>query len=272
MPMISKIQDTGGSVRSKNADVGGKGESFTLTEEMIHMNEMNERDETKSVKGRRSIHNQRIDIDKSKLARNAGAFITTVNWHEMAKVLFWADQDPGRRLQVDRLVPKANPTLPTDTGTSYNTEQAQYLLLVMLVLMAAENKSRQMYHEEFEKRCDAISSAHGLKDEQYWATEGVPSEWTSLSEEFNQRSHGILVETLRTYGLNEVADLIQNEGPSQFLNAIQKLEGQFLNILEHASWGLPAMSSEGHGSLPEMLQQDENDDACVSHNLDPKPA
>ena len=200
------------------------------------------------------IRNQRIDLGKSKLARMAESAVTSSNWSEMAKLLFCVDRNQGRQEEIEKLVHERRfPHSATNTP-SYSSDQVQYVLLLMMVLMTAENRTQQVYREEFAQRCDQISSAHGLKDEQYWIQGSIPAEWQSLSDEFENRSTQILIATLREYNLNDFANLIERDGPGQFLEIIQKLEVQFLNIIQSTTFRLSEMSTEPDGSLPEILQ------------------
>ena len=191
----------------------------------------------------------------SKLARAVQAATTNTKWSEMARMLFRADTNLGRREETGRLRSEQKKSaIVENAGASYNTDQLQYILILMLILTTAEKRSQEMYQQSFAARCDAISNAYDLKDDQYWADGKVPAEWDQLDAEFEQRSLQILLDALREYHLDEVADLIQTDGPEQLFDIIRNIETQFLNVLKYPPAGISEAGSAESGSIPETLQ------------------
>lgn len=195
----------------------------------------------------------RTHIRMSKLARAVQAATANTNWSEMARMLFRADKNHGRREEIGKLLSERK-TLVGATAESYNTDQVQYILVLMLILTTAEKRTQELYQQSFAPRCDAISSAHDLKDDKYWADGNVPAEWKRLDEEFEERSLQILIDTLREYGLSEIADLVHTDGPEQLFDIIKNIETQFLNILKHPSAENPQTFPAESGSFPETLR------------------
>lgn len=202
-----------------------------------------------------SVNNQKIDIDRSKLARNVQSDITTRNRSEIGKLLFLADQNQGRREELARIF-QMRRTADSRAGesASYGTDQIQYVLQLMLILTVAETRTQVVYSQDFSERCDRICAAHGLQDDQYWREEATPDEWRELVAEFEQRSIQILVETLREYNLDDIAELVQQNGTQELLDIIKSVEGQFLSILKDPSFRIRKMSMMRDGSIPETLQ------------------
>ena len=173
----------------------------------------------------------------------------------MAKILFSADDNLGRRQEAGKLLLLRNRSIGKErVSPSYSTDQLQYMLLLMLILTTAEKRTQEMYEESFASRCDAVSKAHSLKDDEYWIDGSVPSAWKKLDAEFERRSLQILLDTLREYHLNELADQVQSQGSEQLFDIIRNIENQFLSVLKYPdARGLKASDSKG-GSLPETLQ------------------
>lgn len=201
------------------------------------------------------IGSQKTHLRTSKLSRAIQSATARTNWTEMAKILFSADDNLGRRQESGKLISLRNRSIRKDESTaSYSTDQLQYTLLLMLVLTTAEKRTQELYQERFASRCDAISNAHSLKDDQYWADDGIPPAWKELDAEFERCSLQILIDTLREYQLNDLADRVQTEGSEQLFEIIRNIESQFLTVLKHPDQeGLTANAS-GSGSLPETLQ------------------
>lgn len=189
----------------------------------------------------------------SKLARAVQAATANTNWSEMARMLFRADMNDGRREQISRFFTEQKKSAKAG-GESYNTDQLQYILILMLILTTAEKRTQEMYQQSFARRCDAISSAYDLKEDQYWADGNVPAEWRQLDVEFEQRSLQILLDALREYHLDEIADLVETKGPEQLFDIIGNIETQFLKVLKHPSLGISQASQGDSGSIPETLQ------------------
>ncbi len=203
-------------------------------------------------KSESSIGNHRTNIRMSKLARAVQAATANTNWSEMARTLFRADKNDGRREQISRFFTEQKKA--ANGGESYNTEQLQYVLMLMLILTTAEKRTQEMYQQSFARRCDAISSEHDLKEDQYWADGNVPAEWRKLDAEFEQRSLQILLDTLREYHLDEIADLVETKGQEQLFDIIGNIESQFLKVLKYPSSGILQASQGDSGSIPETLQ------------------
>jgi len=187
----------------------------------------------------------------SKLARTRQGITAETNWSEMVKVLFWADANNGRRSEIRKLFLE-NRSATTDTITSYNPDQFQYTLVLLLVISTAEKRVQELYQERFAEHCDAISREHQLKDDQFWTGE-MPAEWTTLEQEFDQESLKIYLAVLREYSLDDVAMLVEADGLDQLFNIIESLKSQFLRALENSDATKQKAASES-GSFPESLQ------------------
>lgn len=196
---------------------------------------------------------QRTSICMSKLGRTLQSAAAKTNWNEMVKMLFWADPHQGRPGEIRKLVPFSDPSQLVD-GASYNPDQFQYILVLMLIISTAEKRTQELYGRLFSERCDAISKDHELLDDQYWTSGKVPAEWADLNTEFEQRSQQILLATLREYHQDEIAELVENDGPDQLFSIIQEVKSQFLKLLENVPPGVETEINSRKGSIPETLQ------------------
>lgn len=198
--------------------------------------------------------NQRACIRMSKIARALQSAAAETNWHEMVKMLFWADPQAGRQVEIRKLISEQEDSCASAAGASYSPEQFRYILILMLIISIAEKKTQELYSRVFAERCDAIGKDHALLDDQYWPDGNVPAEWENLNAEFEEHSLRILLETLREYHLDEIADLVQVKGFEQLFRIIEDIKPQFLNVLVNSA---PAKSSgigDEDGSIPETLQ------------------
>jgi hypothetical protein len=199
-----------------------------------------------------STGNQRTNLRMSKLARSIQSTVANMNWNEMAKMLFWGDSDQSRHDEVVRLHSEEN--LANTETMSYTVEQSQYILVLMLILTVAEKRIQELYQQSFSQRCDSISQTHGLKDDQYWSDGKIPAEWEQLDQEFEQQSIQILIDTLREYSMDSIADHLQTAGPQQFYDIIGSLQPQFLRVLQHPGRGMLQLIARQQGSIPEIVQ------------------
>jgi hypothetical protein len=202
---------------------------------------------------KKSNGKHKTSIRMSKTARSVQSTVAKTNWTDMAKSLFRADVDPGRRDALVRLHLQNRKRL-VEEHPSYNIDQLQYILLVMLVLTTAEKRTQEMYQRDFSQRCDQISATHGLLEDQYWIDGEIPLEWQTLDNEFEKRSVQILLDALREYSLDEIADQVETSGARQFLEMIGNIEPQFIKVLTEPIAGLFTRSLGKHGSIPETLQ------------------
>ena len=194
-------------------------------------------------------------IRMSKVARLVQTASAKTNWTDMAKLLFWADTDQGRHDAVVRLHQYSKKMRKEEqSNPSYNVDQLQYILILMLVLTTAEKRTQEMYKREFAQKCDQISVTHGLSEDQYWIDGKTPTEWKLLDVEFEKRSLQILMETLQEYSMDEIADHVKSAGARQFLEIIGNIEAQFIKVLTHPIAGLLNRSMGERGSIPETLQ------------------
>ena len=195
----------------------------------------------------------RINIRMSKLSRTLRSKGSKNNWTEMAKMLFWGDNDNSRQQIMKLISTKRRSSKSKDTAHSYTTEQLQYLLVLMLILTIAEKKTQEAYEKDFSERCDAITKDHGLEENQYWPDNKVPAEWEKLAAEFEERSVQILQDTLREYSMNEIADQVQLGGANEFFNIISNIEVQFFKVLRQPQKGKKEKGDGGFGSIPEAM-------------------
>lgn len=181
---------------------------------------------------------------------------TNANLVEAAKMLFLGDKDQGRREMVSRLLSFQKKSLALEeSNESYPMEQLQYLLHLMLVLATAEKRTQEAYQRDFAERCDAISKKYQLNEDQYWTNNEIPAEWRQLDIEFEERSVEVLIETLREYSMDEIAEEVKAGGANQFFDLIGNIENQFLKMLKETRWPRKLKTTRQHaGSLPETLQ------------------
>jgi hypothetical protein len=198
--------------------------------------------------------NQRTNIRMSKLARATQTSAAKTNWTDMVKMLFRADPHSGRKEEVRKLISlKHGPVLPVQAA-SYSIDQIEYLFLLMLIISIAEKRTQELYAQEFSQRCDAIGKKYNLQDDEYWKDGTAPSEWHELNREFEKASLRILIETLSEYHQQEIADLIQTDGPEDFFEIIKNIRVQFVRVLTDSDPGGPNMQRSKAGSFPETLQ------------------
>jgi hypothetical protein len=195
----------------------------------------------------------KTSLRMSKTARSVQTMAAKTNWSDMAKWLFWADADPGRHDALTR-IHLQNKKRSVEEHPSYNADDLQYILLVMLALTTAEKRTQEMYQRDFSQRCDEISATHGLLEDQYWIDGKIPVEWQSLDDEFEKRSVQVLLDTLREYSMDEIADHVAATGARQFLEIIGNVEPQFMKVLTRPFAGLLTRSLDKRGSIPETLQ------------------
>jgi hypothetical protein len=200
-----------------------------------------------------SLPEQRTSISMSKAARTLQSASAKTNWKKMVEVLFRADPHLERQKEIRRMI-SLDSKIFEETGVSYNPDQFQYILLLMLIISIVEKRTQELYKQEFSERCDAISKDHQLQDDQYWTDGNVPVEWNYLNKEFEERSSQILLNTLREYHQEEIAVLVETQGADQLFGIMRSIQSQFLNILENS---VPVEKSEimaSGGSIPEVLQ------------------
>lgn len=190
----------------------------------------------------------------SKLARAVQSAAAKTNWNDMVKVLFRADPNQGRPGVMRTLTSTGKHSAEAGGSTSYSLDQFQYILTLMLIVSIAQKRTQEMYGQGFADRCDDISKDHQLQDDQYWATGNVPGEWLDLNNEFEQRSQKILLETLREYHQDEIADLVEADGADQLFSIIRNVRSQFMKVLENSAPATENATAPKVGSIPETLQ------------------
>lgn len=179
------------------------------------------------------IEDQRTSIRTSKVARTIQSAAAKTNWNEMAKMLFRVDPNHGRQDEIRKLLSSGNKTAITeDARAAFGVDQHQYALILMLIISIAEKRTQELYEKTFSQRCDAISKNHDLKDDQYWTAGKAPAEWEDLNTEFEQRSTQILLETLKEYHQDEIAEMVQTDGAEPLYNIIKGIKARFLNLQE----------------------------------------
>jgi hypothetical protein len=198
---------------------------------------------------------EKTHIRMSKLKRTNQTATSEMNFKDMAKILFWGDPDQGRHGEVSKLLSeKREKGLIDLENASYDRDQLQYLLTVMLVLAMSEERAENLYLQNFAKRCDAIREQHGLQQNQYWNDGEIPADWQTLDSEFEKESTQILLEALEEYNLHEIADRVRVDGSKQLYDIVAALKTQFFNVLKHFATGKLMESSARLGSIPETLQ------------------
>lgn len=191
----------------------------------------------------------------SKLARAVQSAAAKTNWNDMVKVLFRADPNQGRPNVMRTLTSSGkHSTVAGSNIASYSLDQFQYILTLMLIISIAQKRTQEMYGQGFADRCDDISKDHELQDDQYWATGNVPGEWLDLNNEFEHSSQKILLETLREYHQDEIADLVESDGADHLFSIIRSVKSQFLKVLENSAPASETASAPKEGSIPETLQ------------------
>lgn len=190
----------------------------------------------------------------SKLARTLQSAAARTNWEDTVKMLFWADMDSGRSAEIRKLNSfQIRP--PKDAAAeSYSSEQFQFVLLLMMITSIVEKRTQVVYKEEFADRCDAIARSHGLHDDQSWNVGDAPAEWEALNREFEDRSLGILKDTLREYKQDDLAKLVETDGGDQFFDIVDNVRTQFFKVLVNPRLAGESASAAKEGSIPESLQ------------------
>jgi hypothetical protein len=183
-----------------------------------------------------SKRNQLTNIRMSKMDRLIQSAAAKTNWNEMAKMLFrtLGSQSPKGKIS-EFISPQETLAMGGFNNTNYSTGQLHYTVILMVIISIAEKRTEDHYEKNFSLRCDAIRKVYALKDDQYWTSDRVPTEWEKLNTEFEQDSRRILVDTLREYDQKEIADLVQQHGPDQIFNVIQKIKSQYLKAIKNCS-------------------------------------
>lgn len=158
------------------------------------------------------------------------------NWNEMAKMLFRTDGDQSKQGEIGELIsPQEKLTIAGFNNANYSSGQLHYTIILMVIVSIAEKRTEELYEKNFSQRCDEISKQYDLKDDQYWTWDQIPAEWEKLNAEFERDSSKILVDTLREYDQKEIADLVQEDGPEQIFNVIQRIKSGYLDALKNGS-------------------------------------
>jgi hypothetical protein len=197
---------------------------------------------------------QRTNIRMSKIARELQSAAAKTKWEDMVKLLYRADPFSGRNDVIRKMIfeDKYSQNTASDRS-SYSMDQLQYALFLMLIISVAEKRTQELYGHEFAQRCEDISREHRLRDNEYWTIGQVPAEWKALDHEFEQNSLRILLETLRAYHQNEIADLVETGGLEQLFDIIKTIKFQFAKVLSHATPGTSYQLGQA-GAVPETLQ------------------
>ena len=87
-----------------------------------------------------------------------------------------------------------------------------------LVLHASETDPTLL---QLREAMQQIERAHGLREDQYWDLDNAPSEWRTLSDEWEDRAEAIVNEALRASGNADVAQMRESE-PSQYQSRVTK--------------------------------------------------
>jgi hypothetical protein len=183
-----------------------------------------------------SKRNQLTNIRMSKMDRLIQSAAAKTNWNEMAKMLFRTLGSQGPQGKISEFIsPQETLAMGGFNNTNYSSGQLHYTVILMVIISIAEKRTEDHYEKNFSLRCDAIRKVYALKDDQYWTSDRVPTEWEKLNTEFEQDSRRILVDTLREYDQKEIADLVQQHGPDQIFNVIQKIKSQYLKAIKNCS-------------------------------------
>ena len=152
------------------------------------------------------------------------------------RCLFRTNLDQDIKGEIGEFISsQETPEIAGFNNTNYSGGQLHYTVILMVIISIAEKRTEEHYEKNFSSRCDAISKTYDLKDDQYWTSDRVPAEWEKLNTEFEQDSRRILVDTLREYDQKEIADLVQQHGPDQIFNVIQKIKSQYLKAIKNCS-------------------------------------
>jgi hypothetical protein len=183
-----------------------------------------------------SKRNQLTNIRMSKMDRLIQSAAAKTNWNEMAKMLFRTLGSQGPQGKNSEFIsPQETLSMGGFNNTNYSSGQLHYTVILMVIISIAEKRTEEHYEKNFTSRCDAISKTYDLKDDQYWTSDRIPAEWEKLNTEFEHDSKRILVDTLREYDQKEIADLVQQHGPDQIFNVIQKIKSQYLKAIKNCS-------------------------------------
>ena len=182
--------------------------------------------------------NQLTNIRMSKMDRIIQSAAAKTNWNEMVKMLFRTDGDESKQGEIGYLyfLPRRNvAAIVGFNNTNYSSGQLHYTIILMVIVSIAEKRTKEHYEKNFSQRCDEISKQYNLKDDQYWTSDKVPAEWEKLNVEFERDSSKILVDTLREYDQKDIVNLVQEDGPEQIFNVIQRIKSGYLDALKNGS-------------------------------------
>lgn len=180
--------------------------------------------------------NQSTNIRMSKLDRIAQSEKAQTNWREMAKILFVTEETQNKPMEIRTgILPEEKMVIAGFNQTGYKSGPFHDLLILMVIISVAEKRTQEIYQKDFSERCDNISVAHDLKDDHYWPAGKVPVAYEDLNLEFEQRSNQVLIATLREYNQNQIADLVEKDGPEQIFTVIQDIKGRYLDAIKNCS-------------------------------------
>jgi hypothetical protein len=158
------------------------------------------------------------------------------NWREMAKILFVTEENQDEQIDTGKQIPTEECLMIAGfKNTNQNDGPFHNILILMVIVSVAEKRTQEIYESHFAERCNAISVAHDLKDDHYWPAGKVPVAYEDLNAEFERCSNQILIDTLREYDQNEIADLVQKDGPEQIFNVIQNAKSRYLDAIRNCS-------------------------------------
>ncbi|MCI0603250.1 hypothetical protein L0156_09570 [bacterium] len=165
------------------------------------------------------------NIRMSKLDRLLEGSRAKANWIEMAKMLFWSDNDERRQEENGKFISPEGKLFMADMNrTNQRGDQLRYLLHLIIIVAIAEKRTQEIYERDFSERCDRISEVHSLNDSQFWDAEEVPEEWVELNVEFEKVANQMLIGTLREYHHNEIADLVRDNDSQRIFQMIQDVQ------------------------------------------------
>jgi hypothetical protein len=155
-----------------------------------------------------------------RLPESSGA---KTNWSDIAKIMFYNDEDFGRQKEMGKFTsPEETLLVAALNSPEWRKDQLRFVLLLIVIAGIAENRTQEIYEKDFSLRCDRLNQVQALKDDPY--SEKGPAEWEQLNEEFERVSNQILVGTLREYHQNQIADLVRIQGSDQIFEIIRSIQ------------------------------------------------
>jgi hypothetical protein len=92
---------------------------------------------------------------------------------------------------------------------------------------------------EIDDRLEAIRTAHGLGEDDYWSPGEVPPEYRDVSEEYERASEDLFIQVLEAHGEHDMATLYRNDNETYEQRdeaGREYFHGPFRGVVDDAEW------------------------------------